>query len=152
MDELFPLIFWLFAGLAGLIIKAAKGSKKQQTQQQQQQQRGPARQQPTAQARKPAPAAAKPQPPRPTPQPVQPHVNVPLEAHMHEPEMGEEGTGTEGIDCCHEYMLDQPAAANAEAAPLAPDNADRAQALLQGVIFSEILGRRPVRRFGGRHA
>ena len=93
MDELFPLIFWLFAGLAGLIIKAVKGSKKQQTQQQQQQQRGPARQQPTAQARKPAPAAAKPQPPRPTPQPVQPHVNVPLEAHMHEPEMGEEGTG-----------------------------------------------------------
>jgi hypothetical protein len=29
---------------------------------------------------------------------------------------------------------------------------ERANALLQGVIFSEILGRRPVKRYGGKHA
>ena len=29
----------------------------------------------------------------------------PFEAHMHTPVMGVEGEGTEGIDCCHEFML-----------------------------------------------
>ena len=68
----------------------------------------------------------------------------------------EEGTGTEGIDCCHEYMLDS----HDQAEPLdvlslsEEDPQDRAQALLQGVIFSEILGRRrrPRQLYGRRSA
>ena len=36
------------------------------------------------------------------------HTARPLEAHMHTPVMDLEGDGTEGIDCCHEYMLGQP--------------------------------------------
>ena len=69
---------------------------------------------------------------------------------MHTPVMGIEGVGTEGEDCCHEYMLDERPD---EAAPFlqTAENAasPEAQALLQGVIFSEILGRKhglPCRR------
>ena len=86
--------------------------------------------------------------------PVKRHETKPLEAHMHTPVMGIEGEGTEGIDCCHEYMLDQPADQPADFLPLQEQTeALRAKALLQGVIFSEILGRRrPVRRYGTRRA
>ena len=67
--------------------------------------------------------------------------------------MGEEGSGTEGIDCCHEYMLTPSEAEKADFMPMTEEgNDERARALLQGVIFSEILGRRPIRRYGGKHA
>lgn len=82
------------------------------------------------------------------------HETTPLEAHMHTPVMGVEGEGTEGVDCCHEYMLD--GAKDAPAADFLPfreetENA-RAKTLLQGVIYSEILGRRPLKRYGGKRA
>ena len=82
------------------------------------------------------------------------HTARPLEAHMHTPVMDAEGDGTEGIDCCHEYMLGQPEQGEpADFLPLQEEEENqRAKALLQGVIFSEILGRRPVKRYGGKHA
>ena len=91
----------------------------------------------------PAPAAA-----------MKRHETKPLEAHMHTPTMGVEGVGTEGIDCCHEYMLNEPTAnAPADFLPLQEETENqRAKALLQGVIYSEILGRRPVKRYGTKHA
>ncbi|MBR0227834.1 MAG: hypothetical protein IJQ62_05735 [Clostridia bacterium] len=91
--------------------------------------------------------------PRPAqPAPVKCHETRPLEAHMHTPVMGVEGTGTEGEDCCHEFMLDhRPEEKPADFLPLQEETeALRAKSLLQGVIFSEVLGRRPVRRYGGR--
>ena len=99
------------------------------------------------QAAKAAPApAAKPQ--------ETAHHAEPLAAHMHVPEMGVEGEGTEGIDCCHEYMLDQtPREEPSELLfPADETEQERAAALLQGVIFSEILGRRAHKGFGGRRA
>lgn len=87
------------------------------------------------------------------PAPVKRHETRPLEAHMHTPVMGVEGKGTEGMDCCHEYMLDQPAEQPADFLPMQEETeALRAKALLQGVIFSEILGRRPMRRYGTKRA
>lgn len=105
-----------------------------------------------AQRARPAMAS---QPVRPArPAPVKRHETKPLEAHMHTPVMGTEGTGTEGEDCCHEFMLDQrPEDKPADFLPLQEETeALRAKALLQGVIFSEVLGRRPVRRYGTRRA
>lgn len=96
-----------------------------------------------------------PQPAKPVrPAPVKRHETKPLEAHMHTPVMGMEGTGTEGEDCCHEFMLDQrPEEKPADFLPLQEETeALRAKALLQGVIFSEVLGRRPVKRYGTRRA
>ena len=86
--------------------------------------------------------------------PVKRHETKPLEAHMHTPVMGVEGTGTEGEDCCHEFMLDQrPEEKPADFLPLQEESeALRAKALLQGVIFSEVLGRRPVKRYGRKSA
>ncbi|MDO5328354.1 MAG: hypothetical protein Q4G00_16825 [Clostridia bacterium] len=106
------------------------------------------------------PAAA---PSSPPPQPRQDQIGLPreavhtarpLEAHMHTPVMGTEGNGNEGIDCCHEYMLSQPEQGEpADFLPLQDEEEnERAKALLQGVIFSEILGRRPMKRYGGKHA
>ncbi len=89
------------------------------------------------------------------PEPLPQHHSTPLEAHMHVPEMGMEGEGTEGVDCCHEYMLDQPAQQEAPGfLPLKDEEEkEKAQALLQGVIFSESLGCRPIRRrYGGKRA
>ena len=91
-------------------------------------------------------------------QPVQPaplkrHETKPLEAHMHTPVMGTEGEGTEGMDCCHEYMLDQPIEPPADFLPMREETETlRAKALLQGVIYSEILGRRPMKRYGRKSA
>ena len=92
--------------------------------------------------------------PRPAqPAPVKRHETKPLEAHMHTPVMGVEGEGTEGIDCCHEYMLDQPIEPPADFLPMQEETeALRAKALLQGVIFSEVLGRRHPKRYGPRRA
>lgn len=86
------------------------------------------------------------------PKPASLHDARPLEAHMHTPVMGMEGEGTEGIDCCHEYMLNQsPEEEPADFLPLQEETEnERAKALLQGVIYSEILGRRPVKRYGGK--
>lgn len=89
-----------------------------------------------------------------SPAPARPaHVSTPLEAHMHTPVMGMEGHGTEGIDCCHDYMLG--GAAPEEPADFLPmreeEQQERAKALLQGVIYSEILGRRPMRRYNVKH-
>ena len=98
------------------------------------------------------PAAA---PTSPPPQPRETvHTARPLEAHMHTPAMDAEGDGTEGIDCCHDYMLGQPEQGEPmDFLPLQEEEEnERAKALLQGVIFSEILGRRPVKRYGGKHA
>jgi hypothetical protein len=105
-----------------------------------------------AQRARPAMASQPVQPVRPAP--VKRHETKPLEAHMHTPVMGMEGTGTEGEDCCHEFMLDQrPEDKPADFLPLQEETeALRAKALLQGVIFSEVLGRRPVRRYGTRRA
>ena len=87
------------------------------------------------------------------PAPVKRHETKPLEAHMHTPVMGVEGEGTEGIDCCHEYMLDQRPEQPADFLPMQEESENlRAKALLQGVIYSEILGRRPVKRYGKRPA
>lgn len=105
-----------------------------------------------AQRARPAMAPQPVQPARPAP--VKRHETKPLEAHMHTPAMGLEGTGTEGEDCCHEFMLDQrPEDKPADFLPLQEETeALRAKALLQGVIFSEVLGRRPIRRYGTRRA
>lgn len=105
-----------------------------------------------AQRARPAMASQPVQPVRPAP--VKRHETKPLEAHMHTPVMGTEGTGTEGEDCCHEFMLDQrPEDKPADFLPLQEETeALRAKALLQGVIFSEVLGRRPVKRYGTRRA
>ena len=105
-----------------------------------------------AQRARPAMASQPVQPVRPAP--VKRHETKPLEAHMHTPVMGMEGTGTEGEDCCHEFMLDQrPEDKPADFLPLQEETeALRAKALLQGVIFSEVLGRRPIRRYGTRRA
>lgn len=85
--------------------------------------------------------------------PVKRHETKPLETHMHTPVMGIEGEGTEGIDCCHEYMLDQPAEQPADFLPMQEETENlRAKALLQGVIYSEILGRRPMKRYGRKSA
>ena len=73
----------------------------------------------------------------------------PFEAHMHTPVMGVQGVGTEGIDCCHDFMLSDTV--EPEPADFLPmqeeESSDRAKALLQGVIYSEILGRRPVKHY-----
>ena len=114
---------------------------------------------PAAAPARPAPAAPAQPKPLQTIQPTEASAFVsahsaPMETHMHTPEMGQEGTGTEGLDCCHEYML----TSQEEAEPLdilslaEADQQERAQALLQGVIFSEILGRRRVKRYGRRSA
>lgn len=73
----------------------------------------------------------------------------PFEAHMHTPVMGVQGVGTEGIDCCHDFMLSDTLEPDpADFLPMQEDEpSDRAKALLQGVIYSEILGRRPVKHY-----
>ena len=78
----------------------------------------------------------------------------PFEAHMHTPVMGVQGVGTEGIDCCHDFMLsDTVEPEPAEFLPMQEEEQDeRAKALLQGVIYSEILGRRPVKRYRARQS
>ncbi|MBR3018866.1 MAG: hypothetical protein IKH57_17585 [Clostridia bacterium] len=80
----------------------------------------------------------------------------PFEAHMHTPVMGVEGEGTEGIDCCHDFMLGGGVESELEPADFLPmqeeEQAERAKALLQGVIYSEILGRRHVKRYHAKQA
>ena len=80
----------------------------------------------------------------------------PFEAHMHTPVMGVEGEGTEGIDCCHDFMLGGVGSEGSEPADFLPmqeeNRSERAKALLQGVIYSEILGRRPVKRYHAKQA
>ena len=77
------------------------------------------------------------------------HGAKPFEAHMHTPVMGVQGVGTEGIDCCHDVMLsDTLEPEPAEFLPMQEEEpSDRAKALLQGVIYSEILGRRPIKHY-----
>ena len=78
----------------------------------------------------------------------------PFEAHMHTPVMGVQGVGTEGIDCFHEFMLGD--VSEPEPADFLPmqeeEQSERAKALLQGVIYSEILGRRRVKRYRVRQS
>lgn len=78
----------------------------------------------------------------------------PFEAHMHTPVMGVQGVGTEGIDCCHDFMLNDTS--EPEPADFLPmqeeESSERAKALLQGVIYSEILGRRPMKRYLVKHS
>lgn len=139
MEALFPLlIFWLIVGLIGKLKKAPP---------QQQQQKPAVPQRPAAAPQPARPAAAsRPSPAPPTPQ----HTPAPFEAHMHTPVMGIEGVGTEGEDCCHEFMMEDSAPEESDFLPLSEeDSSDRSRALLQGVIYSEILGRRPQRRYGG---
>ena len=157
MEGFIPILFlWLLIFMLGSISKKKKAG----------QQTGPAAgRQNAAPGEGPAsapPASPVPQAapaPRPRPQtqaaPLapapKPHHAEPLKAHMHEPVMGEEGVGTEGIDCCHEYMLGSQPEPEGELPILSEKTEDeRAKALLQGVIFSEILGRRPVKRYGGQ--
>ena len=137
MEALFPLlIIWLIAGLIGKLKKVPPP----------QQQKPAVPQRPAAAPQPARPAAA----PRPSPAPLTPHAPAPFEAHMHTPMMGIEGVGTEGEDCCHEFMMEDSAPEESDFLPLSEeDSSDRARALLQGVIYSEILGRRPQRRYGG---
>ena len=177
-------VLWIVIVIIGWVISAAnKANKKQQEQAkknaQQNRQSPPARvnrAQPvqttprnsgrTASTAKPAGASAQVRPAAPTqPKPLQTirptetsafvsSHSEPLETHMHVPEMGVEGEGTEGVDCCHEYMLDDHAEAELlDVLSLGEeDQRERAQALLQGVIFSEILGRHRVKGYGRRSA
>ena len=163
MGEFLPLLFfWVAALIIGNISKAAKKNASQQKNGQNARQGSAARQSRPAQERpnRPADAHAKPSvsAPRPSVKTLEEtHKDPgahPFEAHMHVPEMDQEGAGTEGMDCCHDFMLtrreEEP---GSDLLSLQEDNEnERAQALLQGVIFSEILGRRPTRRYGGRHA
>lgn len=148
------LIVWVIFAFIGSL---SKNAKKKTQQQAQQAKAVPAPQQAAAPAR----AAA--QPKAPAPAAVQKtHSDPaakPFEAHIHEPVMGMEGVGTEGMDCCHDYMLESPKEEEpgADFLPLTDeDDADKARLLLNGVIFSEVLGRRPIRRYGrscrGRNA
>ena len=177
-------VLWIVIVIIGWVISAAnKANKKQQEQAkknaQQNRQSPPARVNRTQPVQKPSAAgqwnaASNPKPASTAPvrpaAPTQPKPlqtirptessafvsahSEPLETHMHVPEMGVEGEGTEGIDCCHDYMLNE----REEAEPLdvlalgEENQRERAQALLQGVIFSEILGRRHVKRYGRRSA
>ena len=150
MQSFLPiLIFWILAVLIGNLSKMKKAAQQHQ-----------ARQNPQQAKPAPAPAAEKKaaenKPLRArtaAPAPIAPHEAKPLEAHMHTPVMGVEGVGTEGVDCCHEYMLDQPGEKTDSFAPVTdPEAEERNRMLLQGVIFSEILGRRPIRRYGGKRA
>ena len=143
MYGLLPLIcFWLLIFVIGNINKKriAAGQNKQ----------GPNAQRVNAPA-PPAPIPAAPAPVKPA-APV--HEAKPLEAHMHVPVMGQEGVGTEGVDCCHEYMLESPREEPEPAfSPVTEQTDDeKARMLLQGVIFSEVLGRRRPLRYGGRRA
>ncbi len=83
-------------------------------------------------------------------QPAAPHVAKPMEPHMHSPApvMGVEGVGTEGEDCCHDYMLNGPVVEDLDKPTPGTEEFLNAQALLQGVIYSEILGRRSRARCG----
>ncbi len=155
MEGFLPILFlWVIFAFVGNIAKKA-----QKAQQKNAPAAGkkPAAPKPPVQAQRPPQSAPQPMA-RPTVQPTVPtvssHVSTPLEAHMHEPVMGEEGTGTEGIDCCHEYMLNAPAEAETnDFLPMTEqDQQDRSRALLKGVIFSEILGRRAPRPCGGRRS
>lgn len=141
------LVFWLIFAFIGSLSKNAKKRTQQQAQQAK-----------AAQQRMAAAPQAAPQPKAPAPAAVQKtHLETdakPFEAHMHEPVMDQEGVGTEGIDCCHEFMLESPQnEPQADFLPLTDhEEEERAKMLLQGVIFSEVLGRRPIRRYGGKHA
>ncbi|MBR6187131.1 MAG: hypothetical protein IKQ41_12835 [Clostridia bacterium] len=156
MEGFLPLlIFWIIAAFIGSLSKNAKKRKQQNSQQANAaQMKANAAQQRT---KAPAPVQAAPKQKASSPAPrntAAEHEAKPFEAHMHEPVMGLEGMGTEGMDCCHDYMLEGPKETPDE--ELLPagnaEDAERARMLLQGVIFSEVLGRRPVRRFGGKHA
>ncbi len=156
MEGFLPILFlW---GLFAVVSSIAKKAQKTQQKTDQAAKKIPApRPQSASQQRRPQPAQPVQPVARPSVQPpvhsVSSHTAVPLEAHMHEPEMGEEGVGTEGIDCCHEYMLNMPEEPESGFLPMTEtDQQERSRALLQGVIFSEILGRRPRRRCGGRRA
>ena len=156
---------WLIIGIIWFVVSVSNKSQKEQQKQRQQANR----QQPVRPAQpRQTPSRAqtlRPAAPRPAVQPIQPTIarealhpavsSTPLEAHMHTPVMGEEGTGTEGMDCCHEYMLTEAAEEERETVALLDGDQsreERAQQLLNGVIMSEILGRRPVRRYGSRRA
>ena len=166
---------WIFLAIYG-VVKVLAQQKEKQTQKAKQQAR-PAASAPKPQAEKPAPdrpssawddeedeeddwedrripAAPVAEPTVPAPQPVTSFDARPLEAHIHTPVMGMEGEGTEGMDCCHEYMLGETEDTEpSDFLPLQEEEENqRAKALLQGVIYSEILGRRPMKRYGGKHA
>ena len=163
---------WFIIGIIWFVVSISNKAKKEQEKQRQQANRKaqpirPAQQMQTSgrgqaprSAIQPAQRNVVREAPRPVAPAAPPHamehqtVPVPLEAHMHTPVMGGEGTGTEGIDCCHEYMLTEPADKE-EILPLFEEDQtrqERAQQLLQGVIMSEILGRRRVRQYGSRRA
>ena len=139
MPTILPLILVLIA-----VVNIISKSKKQQEARNAAAQRTrpvPPQAQPVRNASPAVPRPAAPQ-----------HETRPLEAHIHTPVMGVEGEGTEGIDCCHEYMLSSPEEEKPAAVSVPQNESISAQTLLQGVIFSEILGRRQVRRYGGRRA
>ena len=149
-------VLWVIIVIISAIVKAVNKGKQQAAQQKKT--AAPRRTDPETAGRT-IPTLPQPQIPQPAApvrkETAQPHRKEPLEAHMHEPVMGQEGMGTEGEDCCHEYMLTGDSRKNENSVP-APNEAEdrsRAQALLQGVIFSEILGRRNTsKRYGGRRA
>lgn len=147
-----PVVWLLFMVLIIVLNVTSKQIKAQkdattpaaQTQKAQATSKQPQRPQ-AAQPNRPAAKAVKPAAPV--------HQPKPLEAHMHTPGMGIEGVGSEGEDCCHDYMLKDLTALDGEAVPAMEGiKAPEAQALLQGVIFSEILGRRPALRYGRKQA
>lgn len=147
-----PIIWVVIVIMFSLINIINKANKQKQAQQQ-----NAAKAQPVLKKAPAKPLAQDEKEARPAPSfAAQPafHESRPLEAHMHVPQMGEEGEGTEGVDCCHEYMLSDTAAPEpADFLPMqAREQGEKAKALLQGVIFSEVLGRRPMKRYGGKRA
>ncbi|MBO4926019.1 MAG: hypothetical protein J5472_06035 [Clostridia bacterium] len=154
---------WVIIMIVSAVVSTLK--KKQQQQQAQQKKNAFGASQPVRQQAHQAPArpaAVQRQPDRehsaPQAAPVREaaHVSKPLEPHMHEAAqlMGQEGVGTEGMDCCHDYMLTGDSAEEQTDLLMLSDKSEeeRAQSLLQGVIFSEILGRRPMKKYGGHQA
>ena len=163
MEGFLPIIFfWI---IFTIITNVAKKSKQAGNQRQPganpRQGNAAARQSPARTApNPPSPARAEPALVTHTPD-IQPTLTAPrdsqshpFEAHMHEAEMDQEGVGTEGMDCGHDCMLrDTAEEPEADFLPLTEEDPDeKARMLLQGVIFSEVLGRRRVRRYGGKRA
>ena len=150
-------VIWVILIIAGSVIRSISNQKRRDEQKRKPMNQG----RPGTPQGRPAPQAhpaAQQSAPRVSPITGKPRNDVheakPLEAHMHEPVMGQEGMGTEGIDCCHEYMLTDTLHTESKDLLSMTDtnNEERSKALLQCVIFSEILGRRPIKRYGGHRA
>ena len=151
-------LIWVLVIIGAIINSVNKAKKKQQAEAYKK--THPTAGQQAAGARRAKPAAQRPAPavqqPKAVPRQEAFHHAVPFEAHSHDTSslMGQEGVGDEGTDCCHDFMLNSPEenAAPEVQAYVSEEDQARAKMLLQGVVMSEILNRRPVRRYRGSRA